>query len=499
LTRPPASRFGGQARNRAVRFGNGASGAAARQVGGQVTDVDIEELAPDGDGIAIFGGRRLIVPFTIPGERVRVRIAERPRGRSVGSLLEILRPSPHRVAPRCRHFGADAMPGIGACGGCTWQHITYPEQLRLKALIVDRLVRAVVPDAPNALPTLAGTALEHPWGYRHKVHFVFGNRGSILTMGHYVRGSRRIIPVAECPVHDERGNAFAFATRDTFAAAGVRAADGERGTLRSLAVRVGHRTRELMVTLIVWSDRDRRVRAATRRLLERTQPTSLHLNVHDRDDPFIFGATTRRLFGAARMREEVVGASFLMSPAAFFQTNVEAADILVRLVLAAMSREARVLDLFAGSGLFAIPLAAAGHEVIAVEENRLAVGDGEAALKLNDSARSRCRFVQRRVEVALPSFTSIDAMVLDPPREGCSPAVLREVFGRIKPARAVYVSCNPEALAAELGPICAKGYRIVSLQPVDMFPHTAHIETVAVLERTSNRSKSLKGRQEPGI
>jgi 23S rRNA (uracil1939-C5)-methyltransferase len=457
----------------------------ASRSGAQVADVEIEELAPDGDGIAIFGGRRLTVPFTIPGERVRVRIVEGPRRRAVASLLEILRPSPHRVAPRCRHFGVDAIPGVGACGGCSWQHIAYPEQLRLKAQIVDRFVRVAVPDAPNVLPMLAATPLDHPWGYRHKVHFVFGNRGSILTMGHYVRGSRRIIPVVECPVHDERGNAFAFETRNAFAAAGLRAADGGRGTLRSLAVRVGCRTRELMATLIVWSDRDRRVRAATRRLLERTQPTSLHLNVHDREDPFIFGATTRRLFGSSRMREDVGGASFLMSPAAFFQTNVEAANILVRLVLAAIPADARVLDLYAGSGLFAIPLAAAGHDVIAVEENRLAVGDGDAALKLNLAARRRCRFVAQRVEVALPAVTSTDAVVLDPPREGCSPAVLREVFGRLKPALAVYVSCNPEALAAELVPIRAKGYRIVSLQPVDMFPHTAHIETVAVLERGS--------------
>jgi 23S rRNA (uracil1939-C5)-methyltransferase len=172
-----------------------------------------------------------------------------------------------------------------------------------------------------------------------------------------------------------------------------------------------------------------------------------------------------------------------MSPAAFFQTNVRAAEILVRLVLDAVPPSSRIIDLYAGSGLFAIPLAAAGHDVIAVEENRLAVADGEAALKLNKAAQARCRFVARRVEAALTSLREADAVVLDPPREGCAASVLREVFGRLKPAVAVYVSCNPEALALDLGPICRNGYRIASLQPVDMFPHTAHIETVAVLER----------------
>jgi len=443
--------------------------------------VDIDALAPNGDGIATSRGRRVTVPFTIPGERVRIDVVERGRGRAVASLLEILRASPHRIAPRCSHFGIDANPGLGACGGCTSQHIAYPEQLRLKTALVDRLVREYVPDAPNALPTLAATALDQPWGYRDKVHFVFANRGSTLTMGHYVRGSRRVIPVVECPVHGERGNAFAFCARDMFAAAGLRAAGDQRGTLRSLAIRVGRRTSELMATLVVSHDRDRRVRIATRQLLERARPTSMHVNVHDRDDAFIFGQTTRRLSGAARMREEVAGASLLMSPTAFFQTNVEAAELLVRLVLAAMSSEVRVLDLYAGSGLFAIPLAAAGHEVLAIEENRAAVADGEAALKLNHGARGRCRFLARRVEVALPSLRTAEAVVLDPPREGCSPAVLREIFGRLRPRQAVYVSCNPEALARELRPICRYGYRVISLQPVDMFPHTAHIETVAVL------------------
>jgi 23S rRNA (uracil1939-C5)-methyltransferase len=445
--------------------------------------VDIDALAPNGDGVAVVDGRRLTVPFTIPGERVRLRVIERGGGRATAALVELLRASPHRIAPRCRHFGLDAAPGVGPCGGCSWQHIAYPQQLRFKTELVDRLVRETVPTAPNALPTLPATPVDHPWGYRHKVHFVFGNRGSELVMGHYVRGSRRVIPVTECPVHDERGNALAFCAREAFAAAGVPAAADHRGTLRSLAIRVGRRTEELMATLVVSNDRDRGARAATRRLLERPpRPTSFHLNVHEREDAFIFGPTTRHVSGSMRMREEVAGTSLLMSPTAFFQTNVDAAELLVQLVLAAMAAEADVLDLFAGSGLFAIPLAAAGHDVVAIEESRVAVADGEAALKLNDAARRRCRFVARRVEATVPTIRKATAVVLDPPREGCSPRVLRDVFARLRPRRAVYVSCNPEALARELRSIARFGYRVVSLQPVDMFPHTAHVETVAVVQ-----------------
>jgi len=142
-----------------------------------------------------------------------------------------------------------------------------------------------------------------------------------------------------------------------------------------------------------------------------------------------------------------------------------------------------VIDLYAGCGLFAIPLALAGHDVIAVEENRLAVADGEAALRLNAGARNLCRFVARRVETAIGSIRRADVVVLDPPRDGCAASVLQEVFGRLRPALAVYVSCNPEALAVDLTTIFAAGYRIGSLQPIDMFPHTSHVETVAVLDR----------------
>src|SRR5207237_10816278 len=244
----------------------------------------------------------------------------------------------------------NAAPGLGPCGGCTWQHIAYPHQLRLKTELVDRLVRALVPAAPPVRDTIAATPLDDPWGYRNNVHFVFGNQGAELAMGHYVGGTRRVIPVVECPVHDARGNALAFAARDTFAAAGLQFAD----TLRSLAIRVGCRTRELMAALIVSSDRDRRVRTATRRLLEQSPPTSIHLNVHARDDAFIFGPSTRHLHGSPRMREQVAGASFLISPAAFFQTNVLAAEMLVRLVLDEVAlvpshREGprRILDLYA--------------------------------------------------------------------------------------------------------------------------------------------------------
>jgi 23S rRNA (uracil-5-)-methyltransferase RumA len=350
-------------------------------------------------------------------------------------------------------------------------------------------------------PTLRATPVADPWGYRHKVHFVFGNRPiggrrSRLVMGHYARGSRRLVAVRECPVHDERGNRAAFTLFDAFAERGVMAASSadqtedqqfKPGTLRSIAVRVSTASPEVMATLVVADDRDKQLRAATRQgMNDAFAPTALHLNIHPRGGAFIFGRDTRRISGPERLRDQVAGTSFLISPTAFFQTNVHAAEILVELVMKAVPTDAGVvLDLYAGAGLFALPLARRGHRVVAVEENRSAVADGEASARLNRIGSGQCRFVPKRVEAALTSIRAVDAAVLDPPREGCSREVIDDLLGRIRPSRVVYISCNPEALARDLAEAASFPYTIDSVQPVDMFPHTAHVETVVTLNRRS--------------
>jgi len=245
-----------------------------------------------------------------------------------------------------------------------------------------------------------------------------------------------------------------------------------------------------MATLVVASERDKQVRAAARRARTGTPaPTSLHVNVHPRGDAFIFGRDTRHIDGPERLREDLGGASFLISPTSFFQTNVRAAELLVQQVLAAVPAGASVLDLYAGAGLFAVPLAQRGHTVTGVEENRSAVEDGEASLRLTRVPEGRCRFIAKPVEAVLGTgrqslLRDFDVVIVDPPREGCEATVIDRVTGQIQPAKIVYVSCDPESLARDLARFTANGYIIESIQPVDMFPHTPHIETVVVLQKS---------------
>jgi 23S rRNA (uracil1939-C5)-methyltransferase len=218
-------------------------------------------------------------------------------------------------------------------------------------------------------------------------------------------------------------------------------------------------------------------------------PDGFYLNVHDRPGPYMIGRETLRLSGRSHVKETVNGFSYLLSPTAFFQTNVDAADVIVRLVTEALDEATpqRVLDLYSGSGLFTVPLAARGHEITAVEENRQAIEDADSNLRLNRIRATNLRLLAQRVEDALQRLQRerFDTVVLDPPRQGCPPDVIARVFARIKPTRVVYVSCNPEALASEMPSILESGYVVDRVQPVDMFPHTTHIESVVTFSRPS--------------
>lgn len=388
------------------------------------------------------------------------------------------------VVPRCRH--------AGECGGCSWQHVAYDDQLRLKQRRVEELIRAALGRTAPEVSPMVGMPVGAdgmPWGFRQKASFVFGPgpRGRGLLMGHYARGTNRVIPVEECPVHADRANRIAFALRDRLARASIPAAGPKLdGLLRHLIVRTTADDREAAAMLVVTRN-DRRLRAPLTAFSGSPDaPDSLLINEHGEAGPYMVGRRTMTIAGPGRVYERAVGPAFLISPDSFFQTNVRAARELVGLVAAHAGAESlRILDLYCGSGLFAVPLALAGHRVTAVEEDRRAVRNGEENARVNRVPGQRLRFLASRTEDALPRLgrEAFDLVVLDPPRQGCPRMVLSIVFERMAPARAVYVSCNPEALAKELPIITRAGYRVDSVQPVDMFPHTPHIETVVGLSR----------------
>ena len=359
----------------------------------------------------------------------------------------------------CKHFGV--------CGGCTLPGVPYAEQLARKRHELSRMLGI---DVPPIIPSPTAS------GFRSKVAFVFGPG----VMGHYALGSQRIVPIEECPVHHERGNRIAFALRDHLFRARIPA-----GILRHVIIRTTADGREASAMLVVRHN-DKSLRTPVKKfLVSAEKPEGFFVNIHAKPGPYMVGDETIKIEGRSHVKEVVHDVSYLVSPTAFFQTNVGAAAELVKLVRTEVGDAKRVLDLYCGSGLFSLPLAKAGAKVTAIEENRQAIGDAEANVRINRIPVGQVRFVAARVEDALSRVIrdAWDAVILDPPRQGCPPAVVTAVFEQIRPPKAVYVSCNPDALAKELPVILKTGYRATRVQPVDMFPHTEHIETVVTLER----------------
>lgn len=365
---------------------------------------------------------------------------------------------------QCKHFGV--------CGGCTLPGMPYADQLAKKQTFLSRLLAL---DVPPLLPSPKES------GFRNKVAFVFATAGRDRTvMGHFAQGSQRVIPIDECPVHHERGNRIAFKLRDQLMKLRIPA-----GVLRHIIVRTTDDGREASAMLVV-SKNEKSLRIPVKKLLaSEAKPDGFFVNIHTKAGPFMIGDETLKIEGRSHVKETIGGVSYLVSPTAFFQTNSGAAALLVKIVLEEVGSATRVLDLYCGTGLFSLPIAKAGATVTGVEENRQAIADAEANVRINRLPAGQVRFLAVRVEDAMARLAQNpwDAVVLDPPRQGCPLPVINSIFEDLRPARVVYVSCNPDALATELPVILKTGYRVTRVQPLDMFPHTDHIETVVSFAR----------------
>lgn len=455
-----------------------ASGAASPLRIGQVLRLLCEDLAFGEDGVCRTGGYVVFVPRVLPGELVEVRITRAGRKFARGEPVRILRPSKDRVEPRCRHFGD--------CGGCTWQHIRYEAQAKAKEGLLRALLKRRVSEAAGAAVAPVA-AMAEPWGFREKVQLAVQGRPGRPLVGFYRLRTHEVVDVEECPVQPDLSVARALAVKRVLAARRVQPYDEAtgRGAVRHVLLRGGRATGDSHLVLVSAQEEATGLAAAFRDLQSLDPPFSgASLNINDRETSVVLGRTTTPVFGRRTWRERAGGMEFEIGPTAFFQTNARAAETLVEEVRAAVgsSPSARVLDLYAGVGLFALTLAGRVGSVTAVEAHPAAAREGERNARANGIRNCTWRTGPVERVVADRELGRFDVVVADPPRDGLGPGVLEGILRGCRPRRLVLVSCDPLTLARDLALAEARGGRVVRVLPVDMFPHTHHLEAVATVD-----------------
>ena len=467
----------------------------ARPKRGDVLSLTIDDLAFGGEGVGRADGYVVFVPGGVPGDHLRVRLEQARSRFGRGAIEAVEAPSPHRVEAPCPYFGR--------CGGCRLQHVDYAAQLAFKS--------KQVADALERLGGLSGFELRpilgaaDTYGYRNKMEFTVargnklplpsgervGVRGDLVVGLHEADRYDSVLDVERCLLQSDGMNALLDEARRFFVEHGLTAyeQDGGEGLLRFLVLREGRRTGEVMVNVVTAAPAVSELAPLAQRLAARVpQTSSVVMNVNPRKASVAVGVEEHLLGGRDHIRESIGGLTFQVSANSFFQTNTVQAERLFELVLdsTGLTGGETVIDLYSGTGAISLLLARRCRWVYGVEITQAAVDD--AALNAAANAISNCTFLAGEVRFVLPSLiakgVTAEVVVADPPRAGFHPKALHALL-TLAPARIVYVSCNPSTLARDASELVRGGYRLQWVQPVDMFPHTPHIEAVARLERAT--------------
>lgn len=445
---------------------------------GALIEVTITDLSDRGDGVGRCGQRVVFVPDTVTGDRAIVRLLHVKPQYAHGKVHELLEPSPHRIRPRC--IVADK------CGGCQWQHVSDAyQQIAKQNQVVQALERIGGFEQPPVKPVLAVT---EPLGYRNKATYpLTRSQAGQVQAGYYQKGSHQLVNLNQCPIQDQRLNPLLAGVKQDLHERGWSIYNEERhqGNLRHLALRIGRRTGEMLLTLVVRDWKLAGIEEQAQTWLERYPGlVGVLLNRNSDRTNVIFGPQTRCIAGQPHLNEIFGGLTFQIRPDTFFQVNTEQAEALLANILAELklSGNETIVDAYCGVGTLTLPLARRVKHVIGLEIQPEAVEQAQRNAELNHL--ENVLFEVGAVEQILPQLeVQPDIVLLDPPRKGCDRTVLMALL-QMQPDRIVYVSCNPATLARDLKLLCEQGeYRLDRVQPVDFFPQTAHVECTAFLSR----------------
>jgi len=449
----------------------------------------VSQIAFGGRGLARLEGLAVFVNGAIAGDRVLARIVKKKKSYAEARMVRLISPSPFRVDPPCTY--------AGYCGGCAWQHMDYAQQLHFKQQhVLEAFAHiALIPDV--AVKPTAGA--DRIFGYRNKMEFSCAERRWLMpdelgrddidagmALGLHVPGTfHKVLDIEACLLQPDLGNRILCDVRDYIKASAlpVYGLKSHEGFWRFLVLRHSTAFDEWMVNIVTAFEARDQVQPLADLLAQRyPNVISVVNNVSGRKAGVAVGEYELLLKGRPTILERIRDFEFELSANSFFQTNTAGAGLLYDTVrrYASLAGNETVLDLYCGTGTIAIYLAQEAREMIGMEVVESAVADARRNCRRNGI--DNCRFVAGDIRQTLPALgVRPDVMIIDPPRAGMHADVLQEVM-TLGPRRMVYVSCNPATLARDMLQL-KEAYRLIEVQPVDMFPHTFHIEAVAALER----------------
>ncbi|AJY77968.1 RNA methyltransferase [Paenibacillus beijingensis] len=441
--------------------------------------ITIKRIGINGEGVGYYRRKAVFIGGALTGEVVKAKITKVEPSYLSAEIIELEKRSRDRQKPPC--------PVYESCGGCQLQHMTYSAQLKAKEEIVRESFQRYA--GLQELPLRPIFGMSDPWGYRNKAQLQVGRKGEEIITGLYATGSHRLLDISGCAVQHPVVNRVIDQVKAILAELRIPVYEERtcEGVVRTVVARVGQASGNVQLTLITANDR----LPDSRRLVQRIREalpmvTTIAQNIHKGKSPLIFGEKTVVLWGEDRLEETLGDVRFSLSPRAFFQLNPEQTVKLYNAVreAASLNGSELVVDAYCGTGTIGLWLAPHAREVRGIEIIPEAVQDAR------DNARSsgveNARFFEGRAEQLLPEWVSRgirpDVVVVDPPRTGCDRPLLNALTQAL-PARLVYVSCNPATLAKDCQVLLGSGYRLEWVQPVDMFPHTSHVESVILMVR----------------
>jgi 23S rRNA (uracil1939-C5)-methyltransferase len=468
-------------RSQAGARGYAAAVAVPLQKGEEV-ELRIDSLAYGGSGVARLEGFVVFVRGGLPGDTVRARATKVKRGFAEATRTALLEPGPDRVEAPCRHFGT--------CGGCRFQDYAYERQVEAKATQVhDALTRLARISEPPLEPIVPAASQFH---YRNKLEYSFTDTPEGPALGFHRAGRwDEVLEIEECLLTTELGNAIRAAVRDWAREERLEAYDQgtQTGYLRHLVVREGRNTGQALVMLVTAPGERFDPDYLIETLRRFPEVRSIHWAVND-SPAEVTSLPTRLLWGEEAIEEEILGLRFRLRPNAFLQTNTEMAERLYALACdaAGLTGTETVYDLYCGTGTIGLALARTAGSVWGVEISEESVACAIENARLNGIANAAffAGNVSQSIEELRERAGPPDVVVVDPPRAGLAGKALRRT-GALEARRIVYVSCNPTTLAGDIKVLREElGYELLRCTPVDMFPHTPHIESVSLLARVED-------------